>query len=220
MGFALQSTRMQTDWAAENLQVIRTLMERSAIYRRALAPMTLLAGTLGTVAAVLGPLLKVQAPRSFVFYWLGVAALAIVGAAFLVRRQAVRAGEPFWSPPARRVARAAVPAGVVALLLTLAVLVAGFQAAEVEGEVTRVMLPMAWVMLYGLGLNAAGFFMPRGIQLLGWIFIAGGGLSFLAHGANVRGVPTGHWMMGLHFGALHLAYGIYLLATEKTRSAL
>ncbi|MDB6016752.1 MAG: hypothetical protein JWR19_1241, partial [Pedosphaera sp.] len=29
---------MKSDWAAEHLQTIRTLMERSAIYRRALAP--------------------------------------------------------------------------------------------------------------------------------------------------------------------------------------
>jgi hypothetical protein len=216
---------MQTDWAVENLQVIRTLMERSAIYRRALAPMTLLAGTLGTVAAVLGPLLKVQAPRSFILYWLGLAALAIVGAAFLVRHQAVRAGEPFWSPPARRVARAALPAGVVALILTCGVLLvrpaAGFRDGSTPDDaVALAALPMAWVMLYGLGLNAAGFFMPRGIQLLGWIFVGGGGLSFLALAAGVRGVLTGHWLMGLHFGALHLAYGIYLLATEKNRPAL
>ena len=36
--FAMQSQTMQTDWASENLQVIRTLMERGAVYRRALAP--------------------------------------------------------------------------------------------------------------------------------------------------------------------------------------
>ena len=47
---------MQSDWAAENLQVIRTLMERSAIYRRALGPMTTFAGGLGTAAAIAGVL--------------------------------------------------------------------------------------------------------------------------------------------------------------------
>ena len=35
---------METNWAAEQLQTIRTLMERSAVYRRALAPIMLFAG--------------------------------------------------------------------------------------------------------------------------------------------------------------------------------
>src|ERR1700690_4243469 len=35
---------METNWAAEQLQTIRTLMERSAVYRRALGPVMLFAG--------------------------------------------------------------------------------------------------------------------------------------------------------------------------------
>ena len=45
----MQSVPMESNWAAEHLQVIRTLMERSAIYRRALAPIML-----GTGVLVLG----------------------------------------------------------------------------------------------------------------------------------------------------------------------
>ena len=42
---------MDSNWAGEHLQVIRTLMERSAIYRRTLAPIMLLLGILGLLAA-------------------------------------------------------------------------------------------------------------------------------------------------------------------------
>ena len=35
---------MNTNWAEENLKAIRTLMERSAVYRRALGPIMLMAG--------------------------------------------------------------------------------------------------------------------------------------------------------------------------------
>src|SRR6267154_136506 len=35
---------MESNWAAEHLQVIRTLMERSAVYRRALAPIMIYNG--------------------------------------------------------------------------------------------------------------------------------------------------------------------------------
>ena len=40
---------MKPKWAEENLQTIRTLMERSAVYRRALAPIMLFAGALGVI---------------------------------------------------------------------------------------------------------------------------------------------------------------------------
>ena len=45
---------MNDDSAAERLLVIRTLMERAAIYRRALAPIMGLLGALGSVAGALG----------------------------------------------------------------------------------------------------------------------------------------------------------------------
>ena len=45
---------MKPDWAEENLQTIRTLMERSAVYRRALAPIMLFAGAVGAAAAIIG----------------------------------------------------------------------------------------------------------------------------------------------------------------------
>src|SRR5437867_5573581 len=78
--------RMETNWAAEHLQVIRTLMERSAIYRRALAPIMALTGTLGIIAALGGWLAGIDSPRAFVTYWLSVSLAAVVGALLLVRR--------------------------------------------------------------------------------------------------------------------------------------
>jgi len=45
---------MESNQAAEHLQVIRTLMERAALYRRTLAPIMLCAGTLGLLAGAGG----------------------------------------------------------------------------------------------------------------------------------------------------------------------
>ena len=45
---------MNSNLAEAHLQTIRLLMERSAIYRRALAPNMLLAGLLGLAAAGIG----------------------------------------------------------------------------------------------------------------------------------------------------------------------
>ena len=50
----MQSICMETKWAVDNLQTIRTLMERSALYRRALAPIMILAGTIGIAGGLTG----------------------------------------------------------------------------------------------------------------------------------------------------------------------
>ena len=114
---------MQSNWAADHLQIIRTLMERSALYRRALAPIMIFAGVVGLGAAALGWALKISQPASFVAYWYVVGLIGLCGAFLLMRRQAWKQAEPFWSPPTRRVAQAFLPPltagfllGVMALL--------------------------------------------------------------------------------------------------------
>src|ERR1044071_8029142 len=94
---------MEQNWAAEHLQVIRTLMERSAVYRRALAPVMTFNGAVGSAAALAGWAFKIKSPRAFIFFWACVGALAMAGSFLLVRRQALKESEPFWSPPPRRI---------------------------------------------------------------------------------------------------------------------
>src|SRR6266536_1940630 len=107
---------MASTWAADNLRVIRTLMERSAVYRRALAPIMLLAGSVGTVAAAIGWFAHVETPRAFVGFWLAVAVATIAGCFLVLRRQALREGEPLWSPPTRRLTQALLPALATGLI--------------------------------------------------------------------------------------------------------
>src|SRR5258708_38655884 len=75
----MQSGRMESNWAAEHLQVIRTLMERAAVYRRALAPIMTLTGALGTIAALLGWRLNIRTPSAFAGYLVAVRLLALAG---------------------------------------------------------------------------------------------------------------------------------------------
>src|SRR5512140_1306864 len=78
--FVWQSARMEHDAAAEHLQVIRTLMERSALYRRTLAPIMLLVGSVGVLAAVGAIALGVDRSRAFCGWWLAAAVVALAGA--------------------------------------------------------------------------------------------------------------------------------------------
>ncbi len=206
---------MEPHWAAEHLQVIRTLMERSAIYRRALAPIMLLLGILGIVAASTGVLLSIQTGVAFGVYWLLVSILGVSGAYLMVRRQALKDAEPFWSPPTRRVTQAVLPpliAGLVASILII------FSSTG-EHSVIRWLLP-SWMVLYGCALHAAGFFMPRGMKLFGWGFILSGCAvaSVLRTAEWLNDLSTAHVLMGFFFGGLHLAYGVYLYFTEQRKN--
>ena len=206
---------MEVNWAAEHLQTIRTLMERSAIYRRALAPVMLLVGILGCAAAGVGYAMHFDDGRGFVFYWVAVAAAALVAAFLLIRRQALKDAEPFWTPPTRRIAEAMIPlfflGGVVSMLALIP--------ADKAGEIV-LCLPPIWMTLYGCALHAAGFFTPRGLKWLGWVFIGGGTFVFLVViFCGLRVPHIGNLMMGAGFGGLHLAYGVYLYFTEKRKNA-
>jgi len=82
-----------------------------------------------------------------------------------------------------------------------------------------VWLPLLWVVLYGCAFHAAGFFMPRGMKIFGWAFVVGGcGLFAAAVPDWASPLDYAHGIMGLFFGGLHLAYGVYLYFTESSRN--
>ena len=209
---------MESNWAAENLRVIRTLMERSAIYRRALAPTTLLVGGVGLVASILGRFAGIQSPRAFGLYWLAVCLVSVAGALLIVRREALKESEPFWSPPTRRVAQALLPGFFAGLVCGVLVVVPAWR------EPLQVWwLPPVWMILYGCAIHSAGFFMPRKMRLLGWGFVVCGAASLAVVNARsyASGLPdllTAHWLMGATFGGFHLACGAYLYFTESRKN--
>lgn len=203
--------------AAANLEVIRTLMERSALYRRALGPVMLFAGLCGILGAALGPALPIHSARAFVLYWAAICALAWVGILLLVRRQALKDGEPLWSPPARRVIRAFLPAAVAGAAFGLA----GGQAAASAG---LLLVVPAWILLFGVGMLAAGFFLPRGVHWFGLAMLLLGGLLMplfagLDTGLFRSPIQVAHALMGLVFGLLLGGFGACLWVAEMRKPA-
>jgi hypothetical protein len=148
--------------------------------------------------------------------WLGVALVTVAGVLLLARRQAMKDAEAFWSPPVRRVTQALMPSLTTGLLMGLLALTAPGKEA-----VSVLMLPIAWMLCYGCGLHAAGFFVPRGLQLFGWFFILSA--CVLWADAVFVGLPrdaaTANLVMGAFFGVVHLAYGLYLRFTEHRKDA-
>src|SRR5207249_9712597 len=124
-----------------------------------LQPIMSFNGVLGTAAALLGCGWNIDAPCPFILYWAGVAILALAGSFFLVRRQALRESEPFWSPPTRRVTQAMLPPLVAGLIIGAVALVYVDSAPQNLGPVLAMLwLPLAWGILYGCAFHAAGFF--------------------------------------------------------------
>jgi hypothetical protein len=205
---------MNPNWAEENLQTIRTLMERSAVYRRALAPIMLFVGSIGVLAAAVGLVFHLDSPWAFGGFWLGAAVVAVAGAFLIARRQALKDHEPFWSPPTRRVTQALLPPLTAGMCLGLLILLVG------ASDVFEQQMPLFWALFYGCALHSAGFFMPRGVKWFGWIYIV---LTLGIMILVVIFVPykhiNGNWLMGFFFGVLHLAYGAYLYLTEKGKNA-
>jgi hypothetical protein len=206
---------MNPNLAEEHLQTIRLLMERSALYRRALAPMMLMAGILGLLAAIIGLSFHLEGSRAFAGLWLGTACVVIICAFLLARRQALKDHEPLWSPPTRRVGQAMLPPLLSGLFLS------GVLALVATNWVVDFPMALVWLLFYGCALHSAGFFMERGIKWFGWIFIVAAVLLVIVmSAASHRIVPSaGNWSMGILFGGLHLAYGSYLYFTEKKSSA-
>lgn len=214
---------MQSNWAEENLQVIRTIMERAALYRRTLAPLMLATGLIGIVAAGIGLLAPVQAPQSFIALWLAAATVAVGVSLLIVRRQAITAKEPFSTPASRRVIGALYAPLCAGAFLTLPVVLLLGTGRHAPAEAVLIALMCVWMGFYGSGLNAAGQYSSRGVRLLGWGFIGAGPLlatlfvgGFLVPELGSRVLWTNpHAVMGATFGGFHLVAAGYLYLTES-----
>jgi len=187
-------------------------MERSALYRRALAPILLLAGVVGLATMAAGLYFHMDSTRQFCGLWLGAAVVGISGAFFLARRQALKDKEPFWSSPTRRVAQALAPPLAAGMFVSLWLTTVRDDLAPLTS--------FLWLLFYGCALHAAGFFMPRAIRLLGLFFVLCSFGFLLAYGVIWKSAdPNAHYVMGFFFGAVHLAGGAYLYLTEKGKNA-
>ncbi len=191
-------------------------MEQASVYRRAMAPVAIVVGLIGLAATGLAQTVDWAGPNRFAGYWLGVAFVAAMVALLLIRQQALNSKEDFWSPPTRHVAQAMIP------LLTAGLGLGLLEILNQPDARDSIRLTALWIILYGGALHAAGFFMRRGIRLLGWIFVIIGSLCLCFHELEQTPWLNGkhaHLLMGWAFGANNLMYGLYLKLTSEPLDA-
>ena len=206
-----------SDYAGQQLRIIRSLMQRATIYRSISAPTALVGGLLSLGGFATAYYAKHHrhhplTPNEFLIVWLVVLALTgLTNVIFLARGASLRE-EPFFSGGMRCAMASLAPAFCSAGLLTL--------------MVHRPMhLAILWMVFYGIGLLATQHFAPRSLVILGLtFFLTGCGLLtswrhlFIPpdHGEPSALVVSG--ILAATFGGFHLAYAAAVWALGEDRA--
>jgi hypothetical protein len=195
---------MNAQKAAENLEVIRTLMERTTQYQLLTAKAGLVAGTLAAAGALSFLVLDAGNPREFGVVWFLVFIGSCLASAMSTILRGRERGERVWSRQARAVVLALTPSLFAALALSVFFF----------SHDLHLWLPGVWMLCYGQGALATAAYAPRSIRWLGCFVLAGGAIT-LWLGPAVA-IPA----MGLVFGLGHAVLGSVLLAAERRESSI
>lgn len=194
--------------AAEQLRVIRSMMERATIFR-ALSGETALVG--GAVSLAMAWASEKKHGWTWASWWLGGLAVVLAFYVFQLFRMKAVHNRPFWSTGLRLALRGALPSLIAGGFLGLLFVRAGNDTAAA----------CMWIMHYGIALLAIREFAPKSMVWLGWAFVIFGLLS-LATVANIVELDRA-WLvrvnasrlMAFAFGGFHLVYGGLIVTTGR-----
>lgn len=205
---------MDAEKAAEQLKVIRQLMERPIRYSTQSGVSAILAGcaALGGLAADFYFSQRYwNQPHTAMWVnmavWAAVFVAAFAAATILTHLRERACGMPFWSAIKMRILRAILPPFVAGVGLTLAIVSRWY--ADV-GPNQWGLVPAVWMLFYGLALWQVGEFGIREVRLLGAAFLAAGLVTAALFQYTVPGTEPGtapYWTLGVTFGGFHLIYG-------------
>lgn len=195
---------MDARQAAQNIELIRSLMERTVQYQLLTARAGLAAGMLASLGALAFLWLDANDTATFAAVWgavfAGALLITIVGSAMRSQER----GEPVWSRQARAVLLALAPSLFAALVLTLYFFSRG----------EHLWLPGVWMLCYGQGALATSTYAPKPIYALGLAALALGAVTL------ALGPAWAVTMMGVAFGGGHIGLGVVLLLAERREHAL
>ena len=190
--------------AAENLEVIRTLMERTTQYQLLTARAGLVAGTLAGAGALSFLVLDANDPGQFGVVWALVFAGSCLASTLGTVMRGRELGELIWSRQAKAVVLALTPSLIAAAAFSAFFFAHGL----------HLWLPGVWMLCYGQGALATAAYAPRPIGILGWfVLAAGAGTLFLSPTLAVAA-------MGVVFGLGHMALSGMLMVAERRQSSI
>jgi hypothetical protein len=175
--------------AMDNLRFIRETMEAAATFTAVSGWGTVVIGVTAIGAAALAA--TTHSTTRWIFIWLCEAVLSVAISVYTMALKARAAKLPLWSEPARKILFSFAPPMAGGALLTLVLF---------EHDLVT-LLPGVWMLLYGIGVVAAGTFSVRIVPVMGVAFMTVGTLALFtpAH--------LGTEFMAAGFGGLHLLFG-------------
>src|SRR4029450_7412592 len=178
--------------AEESLHFIRRTMERSSTFTAVPGLGGAGVGAIGLAAAVLAP--TQNSAERWLIVWLLAAAFALSIGVTAMLRKAARVGAPLAGAVGRRFAMSLAAPLVAGAALTWGVWMHDDWA----------LMPAVWLLLYGTGVLAGGAFSVAAVRLLGVAFMA------LGVAALVTPPAWGNVWLGMGFGGLQIAFGLYI----------
>jgi hypothetical protein len=214
--FVLQSNCMDTAReAAEQLRMIRNLMERATIFRALTGETALVGGALACLAAWAS---EKKMGLAWAQFWL-------IGLAFVIgfyifqmwRIARAKDGGKIWNQSLKLVLRCALPS-------LLAGGITGLLIAKGAQQGHRELAACFWITHYGIALLAIREFVPKSMVWLGWAFVIFGVVALCTFMTSdiafqVMHKLNGSRLMALSFGGLHLLYGALIVTTNQRESA-
>jgi hypothetical protein len=134
---------------------------------------------------------EVASPTRWVFIWLCEACISMAISIYTMALKARAAQLPLWSEPARKILFSFAPPMAGGALLTLVLFERGLVG----------LLPGVWMLLYGIGVVAAGTFSVRIVPVMGVAFMTVGTVALFTP------ARMGTEFMAAGFGGLHLLFG-------------
>ena len=149
-------------------------------------------GAIGLAAAIVAA--NQRSAERWLAVWLSAAAIALVIGVTSMWRKAARLGAPLAGAVGRRFAISFAAPLVAGAALTWGVWM----------HDDWPLMPPVWLLLYGTGVLAGGVFSVAAVRLLGAAFMA------LGVAALVTPPAWGNVWLGIGFGGLQFAFGLYI----------
>ena len=178
--------------AEDNLRFIRETMERAGSFTALSGWGQVAIGLTACVAAIIAS--RVESPDRWLAVWLGEATLAVAISMATTTWKTHDARVPLMSGPARKFALSFVPTMAAGAALTVLLV----------SRQDHALLPALWMLLYGAAVVSAGTFSVPSVPVMGICFMIAGTVALLA-----PAIPRDA-LMAAAFGALHIAFGLYI----------
>jgi hypothetical protein len=188
----MTAPRPLRDRALDNLQFIRSTMERAGSFTAVPGWGMVVVGSTALAAAWLAQ--RQARAADWLAVWLGDAVIAVVVGGAAMVQKARLANDPLLSGPGRRFGLSFLPPIIVGALLTIALDRAGAFS----------LMPGLWLLLFGTAVATAGAFSVRVVPLMGVCFMVLGAVALLTP------VALSPWFMALGFGGFNIGFGILI----------